>query len=602
MDPITFAVVRNGLSSAAREMYWVFKRTTMLPILYEYNDFGMSIYDNELNLVAEAPGMPIFVGALDDCIARTVAEVGGADCLRHDDVLINNHPYLTAGQPADVALMAPIFLEEMLIGYAALRAHMGDLGAKGIYPTDSTDLFQEGIIFPALKLYDKGRLNEDLLKILRANSRMPVETAGNVVAGAAALRVGARAVRTLVAKYGVATYRETVHEVLDHGERMAREGLRRIPSGSYTYEDYLDDDGVRLGERVLLRVRVDVVGDQMTVDLTGSASEQAGPVNTPWGYTLTICRFALKRLVTPDIPPNGGEQRPLRVIAPVGSVFNPVAPAPCFIGWVMATRLSDAIMNALAPALPERVPAENSGDIVGVNALLRHPVTKRWVYFWESGGLGHGAMKGSDGMSALSHPICAGTEYPPTEVIEARMPIIKWRHELVTDSGGAGEYRGGLAVRGEFEVLSEGSSVACAEKTTSDVRGLQGGHSPPYRNAIIMFPDSERELVLGKKSDIPLSAGDSFVSRPSGGGGWGNPTQRDVDRVSWDVLNGYVSREQAEALYGVVITDDGKVDATATSSLRKRLSEAAASSDDSPGQDGQTRSRDHAALSVERSE
>lgn len=570
LDPITFAVVRNGLISAARDMYWVFKRTTMLPILYEYNDFGMSIYDDRLNLVAEAPGLPIFAGSLDDCIARTLEEIGGKDNVEPGDVLINNHPYLTAGQPADAALIEPIFYEDKLIGFGALRAHMGDFGAKGPYPTDATEVYQEGILFPGLKLYETGRLNDVLIKILKANSRIPAETAGNVLAGAGAVRAGGRAIKELVGKYGLDTYYAAVEELLDHGERMAREGLAQIPDGTYTAEDYLDDDGVRFGEPVKMAVAVTIEGSDIIVDTTGSAEQQVGPVNCPWGYTLTTARFSLKRLVTPDIPPNGGEHRTLRVIAPERTLFNPITPAASFIGWLTSLRLADMIVSALAPALPDRIPAENAGDLVGILAYLKHPQTGRWCFFWDDGGIGHGAKKDRDGMNALIHPISAGIEYLPAELLETRMPVVKRKHELVTDSGGPGEFRGGLGACAEYVVQSDGIAVAICDKTkASKIRGLAGGLGPPEQNAILVYAGTDKEMRLGKKADFMLSDGDTIISRPAGGGGYGDPRKRDPEKVAWDVRNDYVSREAAEEVYGVALRQDGEVDIEATKKQRK---------------------------------
>lgn len=569
LDPITFAVVRNGLLSAAREIYGVFKRTTMLPVLYEYNDFGMSIYDDRLNLIAEAPGLPIFVGSLDDCIDRTLKAIGGRENLRPGDILVNNHPYLTAGQPADAALIEPIFHEGALIGFGALRAHMGDLAAKGPYPTNSTEVYQEGLILPALKLYDEGELNEDIVKIIKANSRLPAETVGNFLAGCGSLRAGSRALRALVGKYGAETYYATIDELLDHGERVAREGISRIPDGVYVYEDYLDDDGVVFDEPVYLRCEMTIDGSNMTVDLTGSAAERLGAINCPWGYTLTTCRFSLKRLVTADIPANSGEHRPLTVIAPERTVFNPVAPAACFVGFVTSLRLSDMIVNALAPALPDQIPAENGGDLVGILAFLQHPQTKRWCFFWDDGGIGHGGKRGRDGMNALIHPMSAGIEYLPGELLETRMPILKRRHELRRDSGGAGEFRGGLGATAEYVLRGPGQAVSICEKSkASKVRGIAGGHDAPDANSVVVFPGTEREMRLGKRSDMTITPGDVVISNPAGGGGYGDPLRRDPAAVAWDVRNDYVSREAARTLYGVVLTEDGAVDEEATARAR----------------------------------
>ncbi|MGI9658336.1 MAG: hydantoinase B/oxoprolinase family protein [Gaiellaceae bacterium] len=573
LDPITFAVVRNGLISAAMEMYWVYKRTTMLPVLYEYNDFGMSIYDDRLNLVAEAPGLPIFSGSLDDCIERTLAEVGGPDSLAEGDILLNNHPYLTAGQPADAALIEPIFHEGGLIGYGALRAHMGDLGAKGPYPTNSTEVYQEGILFPGVHLYRGGELQDVVIKILKANSRIPAETAGNVLAGAGALRAGSRVLRQLVQKYGHETYYAAIDELLDHGERVAREGIAALPDGEYLAEDYIDDDGITPDTPVKVVCKVTIDGSDMIIDTTGSAPEQMGPINCPWGYTLCTGRFSLKRLVTPDIPPNGGEQRALTVIAPEGSIFNPVPPAATFISWITSLRLADMVVSALAPAMPDKIPAESAGDLCGILAYLKHPETGRFCFFWDDGGIGHGARKGADGMSALIHPISAGIEYLPAELLETRMPVVKLKHELTQDSGGPGEFRGGLGTTASYEIQGSGVAVAISDKCTASVtKGMNGGMSPPEQNAVLVYAGTDREMRLGKKSDFYLNPGDVVESRPTGGGGYGDPENREPEKVASDVRNEYVSRESAEENYGVVLDADGEVDTKATTNKRKQTS------------------------------
>ena len=553
IDPITFAVVRNALAGAAREMYSTFKRTTMLPVIYEYNDFGMSLYDDRLNLVADAPGLPLFIGSLDFCITQTIADLGGAERLQPGDILFTTHPYLTAGQPADAAVIEPIFHDERLIGYGALRAHMGDVGAKGPYPTDTTDIFQEGVIFPGVRLYEAGELNETVIRVLRANSRIPVETVGNVMAAVGALRAASRKVRSLLDKIGLETYYQVVDGVVERGERAARAAIARIPDGTYVYEDVMDDDGIGV-EPVPLRCAVIVAGSDITIDVSGSAPQTIGPVNCPYGYTVTTCRFALKRIIAPDLPANSGEYRPLTVTAPVGEIFNPVAPAPCFIGAWTSVRLSDMIVQALAPALPGLIPAENGGDLVTAVAYLRDPVSGKLAMWADGGALGHGAIDGSDGMTALVHPVEAGVETVPTEVLEARMPLIVHRFGLIPDSGGPGRYRGGLAAEKEFEFLGEGEAVSVADKAfRSPVRGLAGGSPAPDMNRLTWFPGTDRELQLGKRSGIVVAAGDTVISRSAGGGGWGEPLTRRIEHVVEDVLDGYVSVEAAERDYGVVL-------------------------------------------------
>lgn len=569
MDPITFGVVRGGLQSAAREMYRVFKRTTMLAIIYEFNDFGMSLFDDRLNMVADAPGIPIFLGSLDGCIEKTLEELGGAEQLRPGDTLFNNHPYLTAGQPPDAAVMQPIFHGDRLIGYAAIRAHMGDFGGKGWYPTDTTELFQEGTLFPGVKIYEEGVRVDALFRIMAANSRLPRETVGSIMGAVAAAQACARKVVSIVDKYGIDTYYEVIDAALDHGERLARNAIERIPDGTYSYADQLDNNGVD-SDPVELACEVRVKGSDIEVDVSGSAAQQRGPVNCPWGYTLTTSRFALKRLTTPDSNATSGEYRPLKVIAPEGSVFNPASPAPCFIGAWTSLRLSDMIVQALAPAMPDRVPAESGGDLAVCSVRVRDVANRRWHIFADFGALGMGAAPYRDGMNALIHPIEAGCQSLPAELVEARMPLYRRRWELQSDSGGAGKYRGGLGAVSEWEFLSHGVINAITEKTRGSApRGLAGGGSAPFMNELRVFPDTEQELRLGKKSNIETRPGDVFSMRAAGGGGHGDPFERDPARVLADVVDGYVSVENARELYGVVIDLEREaVDTAATDALR----------------------------------
>ena len=572
IDPITFSVFRNGLVSAARDMRTMFKRTVMLPIIYEYNDFGMSLYDSQVRLIADAPGIPIFLGSLDFCIEATLAEVGGRDALAEGDVVLSNHPYMTGGHPADAAVFSPIFHEGSIVGFSALRSHIGDTGAKSVYPVDSTEIFQEGTIFPGVKLYDRGRLDDNIIRILKANSRLPTETAGSVLAGAGALRLANQKVAGLLDAYGRTVYEGVVEEIFAHGERTVREAIARIPDGTYSYENHMDDDGVG-SDPVKVACDVVIAGSEVTVDLSRSAGVQTGGVNCPWGYTLATARFALKRLTTPELPPNSGEYRPVSVIAPAGSLFNPSPPAASFLGYMTSARLVDVITHALADAQPDIIPAQNGGDLAFVIAIVEDPRTERLSLFFDDSAIGHGAMMGRDGMDALVHCWTAGIEAMPAEIMETRMPLVKRRLELMTDSGGPGQFRGGMAAEAAFEVRGKGSAVSACEKSfASRVEGLWGGWEAPETNSIVFFPDTDRELRLGKKSDIAVAPGDVFIMRPGGGGGVGHPVDREIQAVVDDVKNGYVSLADAERVYGVVFVRDGDdVDIAATDARRSKL-------------------------------
>ena len=585
LDPVTFAVVRNALVSAAREMRSVFKRTTLLPVIYEYNDFGMSLYDDQVRLIADAPGLPIFLGSLDFTIERTLEGVGGRDNLSPGDVIFNNHPYLTGGHPADAAFVAPIFYRDELIAFGALRAHIGDMGGMNFYPINATEIFQEGTIFPAVKLYDAGSLNDAIIETLKANSRLPVETAGSVFSAAGALNIAGNKVERVVDEYGIDIYRATVEEIFNHGERSIKKALEDVPDGTYSFEDYMDDNGVD-DEPVRIHCVVTVEGTEVTVDLSGSAEEQRGAINCPWGYTVATCRFAVKRITTPDLPPSSGEYRSVRTIAPDGSIFNPRAPAATFAGFMTSVRLTDVVIQALVPALPERMPAENGGDLGFVQALVKDPESGRASFFFDDSAIGHGAIKGKDGMSALVHCWTAGIETMPLEIMETRMPLRKNRSELIQDSAGPGEFRGGLAAETEFEFVGTGVALSVTEKSrASTVKGICGGSDAREQNTVVFFPGTERELRGGKLSDVKVAPGDRVVLRPAGGGGYGNPLDRDPARVAWDIRNGYVSVQQGEEAYGVVIDPQTfAVEHDATDRLRKGLAAGRSDHQRAPGE------------------
>jgi N-methylhydantoinase B len=571
LDPITFAVARNGLMHAANQMAATFTRTAMLAILYEYRDFGASLFDRDVNVIADSPGLPIFIGSLEVAVKKALEEIGGPGTLEPGDVILTNNPHYTGGQPVDLAVFQPIIIDGEVLGYAALRGHMGDLGAKNLYPSDSTDAFQEGIIFPPIKIRAGSTVNQDVIKTIEINSRMPKETAGSVLGAMAALSVAVEEVAKVVDRHGLDVYEQTVTELLDHGERFARSAIAEIPDGTYVVERFLDSDGLT-EEPIPLRCALTIKGTDLNINLEGSAPQQRGPVNCPMAYIMSACKLAMKRVISPDLAPNSGEARPLSITVPPESIFDPAWPAATFLGPFTALRLSDMIMMAFAQALPDRLPAENAGDMVQMVAYLRDPETKDLSFFVDMGMSGHGGLKSHDGLSAAVHPIQAGCLNIPIELVETRMPVRKLRFELVQDSGGPGEFRGGVTTTGEWEILGEGPSTVVAEKRKSArVEGLAGGKPAPFTNSVTLFPGTEKEQVLGKKSDVMFEPGDRFILTPAGGGGWGDPLNRDLNRVVEDVAEGLVSVEGARRDYGVVIRADGSADKDQTTALRSRM-------------------------------
>jgi N-methylhydantoinase B len=571
IDPITTEVIRYELISAAEEMKRSFKRTTTLAVLYELNDFGISIYDHELNLIADVPGIPLFSGTLNYCVQSCIDQVGMAN-LAPGDVLTTTVPFDTGSQPIDAALVAPVFSGDEIVAYTALKAHMGDLGAIDPYPTTSTDMFQEGLMMPALYLFRKGELQEQIVRLIKAHSRIPNTTATNFLAAASALRAGGQRVETLVRRYGKQTFRSAVQEMISHGEKISRAAIATIPDGIWEVVDWMDNNGVD-AEPVRLSARVTVRGSDFIVDLSGSAPQQRGPINSPFPGTMSACRYVLKSITTPLVPANEGHFRPLKVIAPAGSIFNPRPPAACFLYAWPEQRLFDLIPMAMAKAIPDRVPAHSGGDCCDFLMCYFDSENGRGDYGGGVEAVGMGATLHRDGENALLHHCESGCCNIPNEVEESRVPLLVERYELREDSGGAGKFRGGVGVVKEYHALGPTTAISIAERTeATKTAGIDGGKGG-LLNEITYFPGTARELKRGKHK-AELQAGDRVLIRSGGGGGWGNPFERDPEAVLADVIAGYVSRAAAEQDYGVVLSDadgDFRVNHQQTAVLRTKL-------------------------------
>jgi N-methylhydantoinase B len=556
VDPISVAVARASLNAVAQDVFALFERTALLPLLYEVHDFGVSIFDERLNLIADAPGVPEFVGSLDFALASIIDQLQEKAPLAPDDVIITTHPFLTGNHPPDASMVAPAFADGRLVGYCGLKAHMGDVGAKDTYPVDSRSIYEEGLLLPPLKLYSEGRLNTDIAAVIEANSRLPRETVGNVLAGAAAISMGARKLAAIVKRFGMTVYREAVDQLLDQGEREVRAVIAALPDGIYRASDWMDDNGITPGQ-VALRCTVTVSGSDITVDTTGSAPEQEGAYNSTLPMTMAACRLAMKRLTTQDtLPANTGEHRPLTVIAPEGSVFNPRPPAATFEMALTAQRLGDMIHEALAPVSGGRIPSGTSGDATIISGTMVRE-SGELTFMDGLAPIGYGATATSDGMSALFHFPLAGLKLASAETTEIRAPAVLLRAELCQDSGGPGRMRGGLGTRLQYRSLGSGSVTLFAERLTNPIpEGQEGGHPPSLRNLVIVNPGTDREVVAGKLGGFPIVDGDVIVLQGGSGAGYGDPCERHPEAVLEDVIQGYVSRDAAWASYGVWIDPD----------------------------------------------
>jgi len=586
IDAATVEVIRNYLSSAANEMQRTLVRTSYNTIIYEILDFGISLYDANMNLVADSPGLSMFLGANDYGLKKGVEYVGKNN-LEKGDIVIMNYPYWSSAHTLDVCLFSPIYHENEHIGYGVIRAHWLDLGAKDSgYVIDSTDMHQEGLVFPGTKIYKRGEPDEEIFELLRFNSRTPKKVIGDVNAQIAALKTGKQRLRELHDKYGSVTVNAAINRILRHGRRTTSQEVAALPDGTWSAVDYLDNDGIS-DEPVRMEAEVTIDDEDFIVDFSGSSKQVDGPINLPYGMTETICKLALKTLTTPEDPSNEGQYDPLSVVAPEGNLFHATYPAPTFTIWTGILGV-ELVYKALAKGMPNLVPASSGGDLCGVVLVAENSETGEMLIESSNEGVGWGATDGHDGANALMHISETRVKNIPIEVFENKIPIQFDELSLRQDSGGSGEYRGGLGVRRDYRFLDDIKAITLIKKTRTSGWGLNDGDAGD-RNVVVVQSNGEDDwrdrfdFLVDNDSDYDPESNEQYTgmmqgtfkpdevmsNRSGGGGGYGDPFDRDPELVQQDVLDGYVSRSGAEEDYGVVITDDGTVDWEATELLRE---------------------------------
>lgn len=570
-SPITIAVVRNYLLAAAREMRDTIQRTAVSPIIYDNRDFNCGLLDHEAGTLAEAPGLTHFMGSLSPGVKRSLTSLPDAR-LEAGDVFVVAMPDFTGAHPPDTVVFAPIFDDGHLVAFAASKAHLVDLGAKDPYPTDSTDAFQEGLRLPPTKLFAAGILVESVARIIKANSRAPEAIWGDLMAQIAALNVGRRSIEQLMRKYGRETVGDCIQAIYRHSEELTRAAIRKMPAGTFVGTDRMDDNGVEHGKPVKIEVAltIDPEAGELTFDYSGSDSVQKGPTNCPLLTTISISRLLGKALTDPDSPGNEGAFRPFRVIAPEGSVFNPGTTAPTMLyGWP-ARAAVETMLKTLAPIFPDRVPTCSGGCLVGLMRYGFHPVTGR---MWLEGPLepvGQGASARGDGESAIANILSACSTNLPVEVEEAMDPIFVERYEIRTDTGGPGRYRGGLGIVRDLRFDAEASIISTIERGVAVHWGALGGW-PGSRNYALLTSARWGEKEILKLPATALAPGDRVSIRAGGGGGFGDPLDREPEAVRVDVRDAYVSSGAARDEYGVIFDGSLQVDLVATRELRDRL-------------------------------
>lgn len=559
VDPITTQVIRNALRAAADEMQISLVRTAHNPLIYEVHDFGVGLINHQGELLAEGSGLPGFLGCLPPTI-RSGLQVIGAERLEPGDILLANEPYDTGTHVSDTVVYMPVFFDGRLVAFTAIMAHWADIGGKtpGGWCPDSTEVHQEGLLFPHLKLYRGGKLDTTLERFILKNVRFPELVEGDLNAMIAACRTGARRYLALCERYGPDLLQKVMQQVFDQSEQSMRSKIAEIPDGSYSAEVLMDHDGVELDKPRKLKVTVSIEGDEMLVDWTGTDEAATGPINHPFVGTLALAQVVLKAMTMPLDPMNHGHLRPLRVTAPENTLVSPRYPAPCDSYGYVGEMVIHLMVKALSQAIPERCPAA-SYQMFGIYFYRMDPrYGKPFIYVDPVDG-GGGAFPFADGPSALIFVGDGDAPNTPIEIIESRYPLRVRRYTFNLDGAGRGKYRGGFGVIRDYEVLQDNVLIQTMNENTLDLPwGLFGGESAGV-SKIIVWEGTEREQVLTGRVAYygPLCAGDRVSVRSTGGGGWGDPSDRDPSQVREDVINGFLSPEQAKADYGVEVAAEG---------------------------------------------
>jgi N-methylhydantoinase B len=558
VDPVTTEIVRNGLIAATEEMKTNLMRTAYNMIIYEALDFTVGLFDAQGNTVSIGLGLPMFIRGMSDTVKTKIAHYG-IENLDPGDILLTNDAYITGSHLNHMTFTVPIFHDGEVVAFSCCMAHWPDVG--GTLDGATTDIFSEGLQMPIVKIYRKGVPSEELISVIKTNVRLPERAMGDFRAQIAAVRTGERRFLEMIGKYGRDAVLLGIEAIMDHSEAATRARVREIPDGVYEAQSFMDDDGVRIGERVPIRVRVEVTGDRMKVDLTDVSKQVAGFYNSGETAGRSCCQVAFKCLTSAlDLPINDGQFRALDIVLPPGRVVSALKPAAMRMWMTYPMTIIDTIFKALAPAIPEHIIAGHHADLVVGRVNGRRPKDDSfYIYLGGLIGGGWGAKHNGDGSNATIAMNDGDTHNGPSEQV---------------DSGGAGRFRGGLGceqvvqARHDIRFNSQMDRVKCKPWGLED--GLSGfGNSV----AIHRFGTAqEQRFHNGKALNQVLHAGDAYILRSGGGGGFGSPLARDLKSLARDVRCGYVSKDAAEKYYGAVFEPGtNNIDAAASGIRRAEM-------------------------------
>jgi N-methylhydantoinase B len=568
VDPILFQVLASALVEATEEMAIALKRSAYSTNIKTRNDFSCAFFDRELRTVAQASGQPVHLGSLSESVPRVIKRYGPEN-LKPGDGILSNDPYQGSVHLNDISLISPVFFGDELMGYVANLAHHVDVGGGAPGSIGAfREVFQEGVIVPGVKMVTAGKMNDDVFRLVLAQIRSKRETAGDFRAQVAANVTGAKRIAALAERYGTATLNEYIDGLMEYTERRARSDLAKLPHGVFSAEGVVDNDAYTT-EPVQLKATVTIDNDGVFFDFAGSDPQRRAPVNSTYAMTFSACAYVLKCLIDPDIPVNAGFYSLVKLNAPYGTVTNVAPPGPVVGGWETQTRLCDVILKALSQVIPERVPAGTKAMMAQVAFGGIDPRDGDMYAYYEALAGGYGARMSKDGPDAVqTHG--QNTENAPIEESERGYPIRIGRYELVNDSDGPGKFRGGLGLRRDYVFVDHDASFTIlSDRDRWGPHGLFGGK--PGKVAQYFLLRGGEQVRLGSKTTLEIRADDAVSFRSCGGGGFGDPFERDPQRVLADVRDGKVSEHRARDEYGVAVdTMRWQVDERETARLRTK--------------------------------
>ena len=584
LDPISLQVIGGALHAIAEQMGNVLYRMSYSSIIRESQDLGAGLFDTHYNTLCESDSTPMHIGSLPGYLRGIEKRIGLRDW-KPGDLVLHNHPYFGASHSPDIAVVMPVFFKGELVGFSANTAHHVDIGAAtpGLI-IDVPDMFAEGMLMNALKLYESGKRNESVWNYIRDNTRVPGLVMGDLEAQVASAELGVKRFQELLATYGKNTVMQATEQLMDYTERMLRREIAKIPDGEYVAEGFMDDDGRNRGKTLPIKVTVRVKGDGVEVDLTGSAPQSPTAFNVPFeGSTKVACFFAFRALLldtythSEHIPQNEGSFRPVKVTAPLGSIFNPIAPVAAEARFCQIQRVVDLIIKALAPVLPDRCTAGNAATLSFAAFSGVRPNGDYWV-FLEVNEAAMGGRPASDGPDTVEE-LMRNTRNNPLEDLGMHIPLICDRYECRSDVfPGAGKFRGGQGVVKSQRFLTPGFVTHESDRHKDAPWGIFGGKAGAvgkFETHNASTPDDVTQQYA-KFSGLRVEPGDVVSYFSPSGGGYGDPLDRDAELVLDDVLDDFIDAEHAHDVYGVVLraADNGypwALDPDATAKRRQSM-------------------------------